>query len=102
MTSHEIGLSEDRFRRAYLHAMPAGDGQRLVVRNDGSRELVMRSDLELIVGCNRFASLEEHAAALVDRRGGPTEPRDILRRRLAELATRGLLDRASLVARGGA
>src|SRR4051794_10304307 len=98
----DVSLDEDRFRRSYLYAMPAGDGEMLVMRDDGSRALVTRSDLELVVGCTRFATLEEHASTLFGRRDGPTESPEILRRRLIELATRGLLDRASLVARGGA
>jgi hypothetical protein len=98
---HDVTLDEDRFRRSYLYAMPAGDNQMLVVRNDGSRALVTRPELELIVGCARFATLEEHASTLSSRRDRSTESPEILRQRLAELATRGLLDRASLVARGG-
>lgn len=94
-------LHEERFRRVDMIALPAGSDETLLVCEQGRREFVSRVDLELFRGCTRFATLEAHADALARRPGVPPGSRELFRRRLEELAARGLLDRASLIARGG-
>jgi Glycosyl transferase family 2 len=91
----------ERFRRSYLFALPAGDDQALIVRDQACGVLVSVSDLELLNRCTRFATLEAHADTLTSGLGTPAVEAHKLVRRLEELAMRGLLDRASLVARGG-
>jgi hypothetical protein len=58
-------LSEDRFRRRYGLAPPAGDEQILLVGDPARHELVSRADFALLHGCTRFATLEAHASGMV-------------------------------------
>jgi mersacidin/lichenicidin family type 2 lantibiotic len=39
---YRLSLSEDRFRRRDMHALPAGDDQVLLVCDPGHQELVSR------------------------------------------------------------
>jgi hypothetical protein len=94
-------LSQDRFRHRNVFALPAGNDQMLLVSNHARHELISCADFALLRACTRFATLEAHAEALSHQPGVPPGSHELFRRRLAALAARGLLDRASLVARGG-
>jgi hypothetical protein len=94
-------FSEDQFRRRDVLALPVGDDQVLLVGDPARHELVSRADFALLHSCTRFATLEAHAEALARRPGVSPGSRALFRRQLEEFAARGLLDRASLVGRGG-
>jgi len=98
---YRLSLSEDRFRRRDMLALPAGNDQVLLVCDPTRHELVSRADFALLHSCTRFATIEAHTDTLARRPGAPPGSRELLRRRLKELAARGLLDRASLAACGG-
>src|SRR5689334_5589545 len=82
-------------------ALPLGKEHILIVRDAADRALVPASDLELLKSCSCFATLGAHADRLVSRFKLPSGARSALLQRLDQLAAHGLLDRASLVARGG-
>lgn len=75
---------EPRYRIADLELFPAGPDQTLVYARDGRSSGFYRAEqLELLAGCQRFQTLDEHAARYQGRSG--------IRRELTRLARAGLL-----------
>src|SRR5436190_12396595 len=76
------------YRTRYMTVVPAGDD---VLLNDPERDapvLLPTFELDLLMACTRFASVEEHAAAAAHRTGLPA---DGVAQRLYEMVDRGLL-----------